>query len=275
MGTTPQSPRHRFFLLQILRARPASSLRARTVSQSAFSLSCPILASGCSPPAFFNPRPHSGHRFAGHTHAGSRELSGVSNKGTRHSNEAALLHNAWRQRVIPFPVFGLLPAATTVPYAPLTHAWLARQKAGRRPWPCGDQRRSSRTAGLQQQKKKNLTRQRATVFSWNQRMQQGELERCQISNTGLPLFSKQRQGNNMANSPPENFHRRCSPRAPIPHPSARLCVGPERWRCMHRQALRALRRTALQRQCPTPTSAVARDMFTRHWAACISLSVMR
>lgn len=78
-------------------------------------------------------------------------------------------------------------------------------------------------------------------------MQQGELERCQISNTGLPLFSKHRQGNNMANSPPENFHRRCSPRAPIPHPSARLCVGPERWRCMHRRALRALRRTALQR----------------------------
>lgn len=78
-------------------------------------------------------------------------------------------------------------------------------------------------------------------------MQQGELERCQISNTGLPLFSKHRQGNNMANSPPENFHRRCSPQAPIPHPSARLCVGPERWRCMHRRALRALRRTALQR----------------------------
>lgn len=35
-----------------------------------------------------------------------------------------------------------------------THAWLARLKAGRRPWPCGDQRRSSRTAGLQQKKKK-------------------------------------------------------------------------------------------------------------------------
>lgn len=69
--------------------------------------------------------------------------------------------------------------------------------------------------GQQGCNKKNLTRQRATVFSRNQRMQHGELERCRISNTGLPLFSKHRQGNNMANSPPENFHRRCSPRARI------------------------------------------------------------
>lgn len=77
-GDNSTEPLPPFFLLQILRARPASSLRARTVSQPAFSPSCPILASDCSPPAFFNPRHHSGHRFAGHTHTQAAESSRVS-----------------------------------------------------------------------------------------------------------------------------------------------------------------------------------------------------
>lgn len=132
------------------------------------------------------------------------------------------INAAWRERaIIPFPVFGLLQVALW--YAPLTHAWLAQQEAGQHPWPCGDEGRSGQTAGSQQ---KNLTRQRATVFSRNQRMQQSEHGRHLISNTGLPLFSKHRQGNNMANSLPENFHGRCSQWAPIPHPSAPIRVGP-------------------------------------------------
>lgn len=167
----------------------------------------------------------------------------------------------------PLPVFGFLPVATSVPYAPLTHTpgWHDRRRGGAR----GHAAIKEGLVGQQgcNKKKKPNSPASHSFQSEPKNATRCELERCRISNTGLPLFFKTPLGNNMANSPPETFR---------PHPTSECTsVRGTRALALHRRALQALRTTALQRQCPTPTSAVARDMFTKHWAACISLSVIR
>lgn len=94
----------------------------------------------------------------------------------------------------PLPVFGFLPVATSVPYAPLTHTpgWHDRRRGGAR----GHAAIKEGLVGQQGcNKKKNLTRQRATVFSRNQRMQQGvSLKDAESATQGSPFFFQNTAG---------------------------------------------------------------------------------
>lgn len=125
----------------------------------------------------------------------------------------------------PLPVFGFLPVATSVPYAPLTHTpgWHDRRRGGAR----GHAAIKEGLVGQQgcNKKKKPNSPASHSFQSEPKNATRCELERCRISNTGLPLFFSKHRWETIW------LTVRQKPSAPTPHPSARLCVGPERWRC--------------------------------------------
>lgn len=128
--------------------------------------------------------------------------------------------------MVPFPVFGSLPVATTAPYMPLTHTpgWHNRRWGGTRGRTViregqvrqkGWGKKHSPASHSFQLEPKNATKRARKMPNQQHR--------------DPPFFFKTSPGKQYANSPPENFRRQRSQRAPIPHPSAHLRAGPERW----------------------------------------------